>query len=715
MDNLLSKIKSIHTVDEAVDLLYSFTPSIELTQKALSLSMQAHEGQYRKSGEPYIIHPILVASLIAHLSSDESMIIAALLHDIVEDTKITLEMVQDDFGADVALLVDGMTKIDEIRDQKLLPSDSSGALTKSALSFRKILLTSTKDVRVLVVKLCDRMHNMLTLDALPPEKQKRIAEETMVVYAPIAHRLGVSLLKRELEDLSFKYLFSHEYEHIDTYIKSHQHDFTEILNKFIKDVTTMMFQAGFLEDDFQLVGRVKHFYSTYLKLQRKGISIEEVLDLLAVRILVNDAIDAYKVVGIIHLNFKPLMSRFKDYISVPKENGYQTIHTTVFSDRSIIEVQVRTFDMHHTAELGVAAHWKYKTGGDSINLDWLSNLSGQGENVELFMDLAQKDLFSEDIVVYSPKGESFTLPRGSVALDYAYTVHTDIGDKAISASINKNKRTLLTELKNGDIVSIKLGEELGIRCTWIDAVKTSKARHALAHHCNIRNREIDLIVGVNVLSTALSIEKETMMAWLGESEYVNSFNKAAHDDSYVNQVMNSYINELQSSNRFSTFLSRKKFKLKTYLLGHLKIMSQHSVNETLFKHCCHPKKGDDIIAFKKGNVVEVHHKMCDTALAKIDYDVKMLIASWNDERVYKYQLTASLVNSQGALAKFLLFLAKMKVDILSIELGNKNVDAMQYCSLSFETKESDVLVLKQKIERETHIIELVCADDIYKN
>lgn len=715
MDALLSELTSIKNIEEASKLLFSCIPPSDTLHNALVLSKKAHEGQFRKSGEAYIIHPILVASLVAQLSNDEAMVIAALLHDVVEDTSITLYTIEEAFGVDVAHLVDGMTKIDEIRDQKLLPSDKEGALTKSALSFRKILLASTKDVRVLIVKLCDRMHNMLTLDALPPEKQKRIAEESMVVYAPIAHRLGVSLLKRELEDISFKYLFPKEYLEIDGFVKSHEHGFLDILNNFIKEVTILMLQSGFKEEEFQLFGRVKHYYSTYLKLQRKGISVEEVLDLLAVRIVVKESIDAYKVIGLIHLNFKPLMSRFKDYIAVPKENGYQTIHTTVFDNRSIVEVQVRTFDMHHTAELGVAAHWKYKTGGHGINLEWLSNLSQQGEDVELFMDLAKKDLFSEDIVVYSPKGQSFTLPRGSVALDFAYTIHTDIGDTAENALINKDKKSLLTELKNGDIISIVTGDKLGVRCTWIDAVKTSKARHALSHHCNVRNHQINLSVGVNVLATVLGIDKINMMTWLENSDFVNSFDRAAEDEGYVKQIIHSYLETLRINNRFSSFLSRKRFKLKDTNIGYLLLKSHQTINDVSFKHCCHPKKGDDIMAFKEGSTAEVHHKMCDIALAKIEEDVHMLLVQWNALRVYKYQLTVSLVNNKGALAKFLLFLAKIGVDILSIELGNQKEDEIQHCRLTFETKEGDITGLRTKIEQKTHIIELVCADDIYKN
>ncbi len=714
MDSTLSKIDKVTSLEEAVRLLYQQIPQTQSIDDAIELAKHAHTEQFRKSGEPYIIHPVLVAAIVASISSDEAMVTAAILHDVVEDTHISLDEIRQRFGDDVVHLVDGMTKIDEIRGQKLLPSDKEGHLTKSALSFRKILLASTKDVRVLVVKLCDRLHNMMTLEALSEAKQKRIAEETMVVYAPIAHRLGVSSLKRELEDLSFKYLFPDEFQGIQNYIVSHNQDFLEIINTFIKNMRRLMLQHGFEEDQFQLFGRVKHFYSSYLKMQRKGVSIEEVLDLLAVRILVKDPIDCYTVIGLVHLAYKPLMARFKDYVSVPKENGYQTIHTTVFDDSSIIEVQVRTFQMHQTAELGVAAHWKYKTGGHAINLEWLSNLSMQGENVELFMDLAQKDLFSEDIMVYSPKGESFTLPRGAVALDFAYAIHTDVGDKAVDALINKSKKSLLTELKNGDMVTIVTNNHAAIRCTWIDAVRTAKARQALTHNCNIRMREVDMMGAANIVTAILGLNQPRVLEWLAESDFVNSFYKASYDVGYVRQVIVAYLDELRKNSRFRNFLSRHRFKLKEVRLGHLLFYSNHTINDVSFQHCCHPKKGDAVIAFKKGSTAEVHHKMCDTALKHVENSEPMLLVRWDSQRVYKYHLIVSLVNSQGALAKFLLFLAKIKIDILSIELGNKKEDEIQYCTLFFETGESNINALRTKIEQKSHIIEFVHADDIYQ-
>jgi len=328
LDAFLSKAKSIHTIEEAKALLWTQIPNpTPSTIKALELAMTAHDGQKRKSGEPYIVHPILVAAITAAFSNDETMVQAALLHDVVEDTSFDIEDLREQFGDDVAHLVEGLTKIVEIRDEELAPSGSDERLINSALTFRKMLIASIKDIRVLVIKLCDRLHNMLTLEALSPQKQKRIAEETLVVYAPIAHRLGISRIKNSLEDLSFFYIYPDDYKKIDNYIKTNAQNLQFKLNAFIRNVKDTMYKDGFLNKDFEIIGRVKHYYSIYLKMHRKGVSIDEVLDLLAIRIIVKEPIECYRVLGLMHLNFTPLISRFKDYIAVPKENGYKTIHT----------------------------------------------------------------------------------------------------------------------------------------------------------------------------------------------------------------------------------------------------------------------------------------------------------------------------------------------------------------------------------------------------
>lgn len=520
----IEKIKHLHDVDSASAYLFSNIKSSDQLLKALDYSKEAHKDQFRKSGEPYIVHPILVASIVATLTDDTSMATAALLHDIVEDTDTSILDIEELFGKDVAHLVGGLTKIDVIRDNALVPSTSDERLVASALSFRKMLLASIEDVRVLVIKLCDRLHNMLTLEALDDHKQLRIAEETLVVYSPIAHRLGISFLKNILEDLSFSYLFKEEKFHIDNYLDTNYHAIEMRLDEFKESIAKLLLQNGFCEDDFEILSRVKHRYSIYLKMQRKGVSIDEVLDLLAVRVLVKEPVDCYKILGLIHLHFRPLASRFKDYIAVAKDNGYQTIHTSVFYATAIFEVQIRTYDMHNTAELGVAAHWKYKSGASNIKLDWLDSLQYQDEPVEDFYALMKNDLYSEDISVFSPTGEAFTLPRGAVALDFAYCVHSEVGNKAETVLINKTKASLLSELNNGDIVQVVTADEMITRCSWIDAVKTSRAQTNMKLNCNARIREINLKSAVSIVATIMSLNNSRIKEWFDEHNCENISN-----------------------------------------------------------------------------------------------------------------------------------------------------------------------------------------------
>ena len=519
MEALLGKARNITTVEEAEKLLYTYhKTSTPLFSKALALAKEAHVHQKRKSGEPYIIHPILVAAITALISNDETMVIAALLHDVVEDTDYLIADIVEMFGEDVAFMVEGLTKIEVIRDVELIPSSSNEKLISSALTFRKMLLSSIKDVRVLVVKLCDRLHNMTTLDALPLEKQIRISEETMVVYAPIAHRLGISKLKNRLEDLSFYYIYPDAYKSIDDYIVGNRQNLHLKLNTFVTKINELMKENGFREDQYEVFGRVKHYYSMYQKMQRKGIGIDEILDLIAIRILVKDDIDCYKVLGILHLNFKPIISRFKDYITLPKENGYSTIHTTLFSDDGIVEAQIRTFEMHKTAEFGIAAHWRYKDGREEsreskssiINLAWLEGLQYQSDSIEESYALAKGDLFVEDIIVYSPIGESFMLPRDSVALDFAYAIHSEVGNRAISALVNKRKVSLLTTLKNGDFVRVITDKNAKVHCSWIDTVKTSKAKDGIKSACNYKIKECNHWAAINILTELTKVDREAL-------------------------------------------------------------------------------------------------------------------------------------------------------------------------------------------------------------
>lgn len=712
----IEKVAGINDVEGAIEHLYKQIPLSAAIQTALNFSQQAHQNQFRKSGEPYVVHPVLVASIVANITGDEAMVVAALLHDVVEDTHTTIEEIARDYGDDVAHLVEGLTKIDTIRDAQLIPSNSDEKLVVSALSFRKMLIASIEDVRVLVVKLCDRLHNMLTLGALAPAKQHRIAEETLVVYAPIASRLGISFLKNLLEDLSFQYLFSEEKQAIDMYMEENFRSINARLSDFCDKLTKMMLENGFNEEDFEILSRVKHHYSIYLKMQRKGISIDEILDLLAVRILVKKPIDCYRILGLVHLNFQPLSSRFKDYIAIPKENGYQTLHTSVFDSTAIFEVQIRTYEMHKTAELGVAAHWKYKSGGNNpISLDWLHNLQYQNESVEAFYELIKNDLFSEDISVFSPKGKPFTLPRGAVALDFAYAVHTEIGDSAEGCLINKEKASLLSELHNGDIVKITTGPKKINRCSWIDAVKTSRAKASMRANCNQRIKAIDTETGISILSTIFNFDSARVDQLFTQTHLEEQRHRIPSELDLLKETVNRFTQELGESKRFSVFLSRNRFRLKPYVFASLEIYANSSVGDAVFDYCCHPKTGDEIVAFLQNGKAHVHHKMCKNAAGLIDRREPMVFVRWRAQHYFRYHLIISMQSAQGSLADLLTYMAKMGADINSIELGKEKSEHTQYCEMEFQTLEADINRLRSKLEKKGKIIQFFRTDDAYRS
>ena len=711
----LQKIKEIHTVEEARSLLSTYLPDpLPETQKALQIALTAHEGQLRKSGEPYIIHPIIVSAITAFFSNDETMVQAALLHDVVEDTNYEIETLRAEFGEDVAHLVEGLTKIVEIRDEELLPSGSDGRLINSALSFRKMLIASIKDVRVLVIKLCDRLHNMLTLDALSEEKQKRIAEETLVVYVPIAHRLGISRMKNSLEDLSFYYIYPKDYEKIDNYIKKNAQNLQFKLNAFIQKVESAMLKDGFRENKFEVLGRVKHYYSIYLKMHRKGVSIEEVLDLLAVRIIVKKPIDCYRVLGLMHIGFTPLISRFKDYIAIPKENGYKTIHTTLFNEEGIVEAQIRTEEMHRLAEYGVAAHWKYKEGSSDVNLEWLESLHYQNESIEEFYELAKSDLFSEDITVFSPQGDYYTLPKGSTALDFAYSVHSEVGANAKNSLVNKQKASLLTVLKNGDIVKIKKDDKPHLHCSWIEAVKTSKAKDGIRSLCRARVKESDTISAYNILATMFAQESKNIKEIAESLECQDSIYKLPIQLDYFKDVIHKVADYMGTKEiRFWKFLKRGYKKPNIKEIEHFKFYTNKHIEGVEFDYCCHPKVGDQIVSFYKDSKAIIHHKLCKKAYDKILAGEPMLQVSWSTVKMSKYRLIISLQNQKGILADLLTKLSDMDLNVISIELGIQSSESAEYCQIEVESIEKKKSVISDKILQKFKLVEITSLNDAY--
>ncbi len=717
MDTFLNDIKEIHTVEDAKALLFgSFISETDIVQRAFDLASVAHEGQKRKSGEPYIIHPILVAAITALISGDEVMVASALLHDVVEDTHYELEDIERDFGVDVVHIVGGLTKIVEIRDEKLIPSVSGDRLINSALSFRKMLIASIKDVRVLVIKLCDRLHNMLTLDALSSAKQKRIAEETLVVYAPIAHRLGISRLKNELEDLSFYYIYPNDYAMIDTYIKSNKQNLQFRLNALIQKVENMMHIDGFHRDSFEIFGRVKHYYSIYLKMHRKGVSIEEVLDLLAIRIIVKEPIQCYRVLGLLHLGCTPLISRFKDYVALPKENGYQTIHTTLFDDDGIVESQIRTAEMHKLAEYGIAAHWKYKEGGSKVHLDWLEGLNYQNESVEEFYELAKSDLFSEDIAVFSPKADYYTLPKNSVALDFAYLIHSEIGETASSALINKKKSSLLTILKNGDIVNIVTDSEPRMHCSWADTVKTSRAKEGIRSRCRARIKECDELSAYNILATLFNHDVSGIPQVIDELGLTQSFYKLSGHLDYYKEVIHQIADYLGKKQVRFWELMKKGYK-RPFIkeIEHFIFYTNDTLEGVEFDYCCHPKVGDEIVAFYEDNKAIIHHKLCRKAYQKILNKESMIYVAWENRKLAKFRLIVSLYNRKGALADILSRLSMMDLNVTSIELGIKSSDSAEYCQIEVESVETKMSILQERISQKFKLVDIINLDDAYNH
>lgn len=719
LEELIENTKNCKDLEDAKTLLYSICEKDAILEKAVECCIKYHEGQLRKSGEPYAVHPILVASLVAFLSENKATILAALLHDVIEDTACTEEELKEQFGTEVLRLVLGLTKIIEIREDNLIPSKSKKSLTKSALTFRNMLLASIEDIGVLIVKLCDRLHNMLTLDALREDKQKRISEETLVVYAPIAHRLGISSIKNYLEDLSFRYLMPEEYQQIFNYINSNDQQMQLGLNEFISKIELLFLNNGFRQGTFEIQKRIKHSYSIYLKMQRKGVGIEEVLDLLGVRILVEKVSDCYLVLGILHTNFNPLVSRFKDYIALPKQNGYQTIHTTIFDTKNIIEAQIRTFDMHKIAEFGVAAHWKYKEDGSVVapKLDWISDISMQSANnlenaedynaIELY-EYAKDSLYVEDVAVYSPKGEIFTLPRGATVLDFAYEVHTKIGLHAKSAYVNRIKVPLLTELKNGDIVRVVTSNDKFYRCSWIDSVKTGKAKASIREFCKQKMREIHYLSAINILCFVFNERKEKILSWIEKENLMRHIRKVAKDSIYFKDVVNGLKKYAKKSYWFD------KYEIKEQKIGNFLFYSNHKIVSVEFDICCHPKRGDEVMAFVEAGNVIVHHKLCDRADKMLE-NKDMVFIAWDSHMPKSYKMLFTLENKKGILAEFLSLLAKMQINLLTINLSSELNSSVDYFEMVIEIPDNiNPDMVKNRLKYHCKLLDFTSLDDAFK-
>ena len=527
VDILLQKIKENCT---NVDL--------DIVNKAFNLAYEAHKEQKRESGEPYIIHPIDVAVILAELGMDTSTIVAGLLHDVIEDTDYTYDDIKNIFSEEVANLVSGVTKITKM--------EYKSKEEQQADNFRKMLLAMASDIRVIIIKLADRLHNMRTLKYMPKEKQKRISKETLDIYAPLAHRLGISKVKWELEDLCFRYLHEEEYYDLVHQISEKRVERETYIAQIIKDLYSKLEEA---EIDSDIDGRPKHFYSIYRKMVTKNKSIEQIFDLTAIRILVNSVKDCYEVLGIVHTIYKPIPGRFKDYIAMPKPNMYQSLHTTVIGPQGkTFEIQIRTFEMHKTAEYGIAAHWKYKEGDTSDTkgksfenkLVWLRDMlewQKETSDAEEFMEGFKINLFTDEIFLFTPKGVVIDLPNGATPIDFAYRIHTDIGNKCIGAKVNGKIVPLDYKLKTGQIVEILTSNSSkGPNMDWLSIAKSNQAKSKIKAWFKKAKKEENINKGKEVFEKEL---KKQSVHYIdiakGESydKFIKRYNINCMDDLYA--------------------------------------------------------------------------------------------------------------------------------------------------------------------------------------
>ena len=672
-----------------IDTIHTYLPKAPCDDvtKAYNLAEEAHKDQRRVSGEPYILHPLAVAQILADMKIDTTTITASLLHDVVEDTSYTLDDIKKMFGKEVAFLVDGVTKLSRLNyrtkeDQQLN-------------SMRKMFLAMAKDVRVVVIKLADRLHNMRTLRYMRSDKQKRIAQETLEIFAPLAHRLGIFNIKWELEDLSFRYLEPDKYYDLVDQMKQKRHVREEIINEAIGVLRKALDEAHI---HCEINGRPKHFYSIYKKMKKDNRDLSQVYDLFAVRVIVDDVKDCYGVLGIVHSLWKPLPYRFKDYIAMPKPNNYQSLHTTVIGTRGQpVEIQIRTWEMHRIAEYGVAAHWRYKEGNQTANKDafdekmgWLRNLLEWQDtsNPKEFVNALKLDAFSDEVFVFSPRGDVIDLPQGSIPIDFAYRIHTDVGHRCVGAKINGKIVPLDYKLKIGDIVEIITSKVGKPSLDWLNIVGSSESRSKIRSWFKKENREENIAKGLEALEREckrLGHDWKALNVGGRLGRVAKQMNAGSEDDlvaavgyggfavnTVLIKLMELHKKDLQKQEEKTNSLAALE-KLKT------KKPVKHSGTGILVKgepgllvrlaKCCSPVPGDPIIGFiTRGRGVSVHRADCPNVThGQNDVD-RLIDVEWDYDGNESFEVNMEIVayDRTGIMAEIMATLAEMKISILSV-------------------------------------------------
>ncbi len=714
-------IKEFQSPDELyqglIRRVHKYHPSddISMIDKAYATACEAHKDQTRKSGEPYIIHPLCVAIILADLELDKETIIAGLLHDVVEDTIMTNEELKEQFGPDVELLVDGVTKLEQLQyTGDATPDRLTSREELQAENLRKMFLAMAKDIRVILIKLADRLHNMRTLKYKSPESQKRIARETLDIYSPLAERLGISKIKIELDDLSLKYLEPEAYYDLVEKIALRKDVREKYVQDIVDEVTEHIIDAGI---DAQIDGRVKHFFSIYKKMKNQGKTIDQIYDLFAVRIIVDSVKDCYAALGVIHEMYKPMPGRFKDYISMPKANMYQSLHTTLIgSTGTPFEIQIRTFEMHRVAEYGIAAHWKYKeasdgkvsTGGEDEKLTWLSQIlewqQDMSDNKE-FMKLLKSDLdlFSDHVYCFTPAGDVKNLPAGSTPIDFAYSVHSAVGNKMIGARVNGKLVTIDYQISNGDCIEIMTSQNSkGPSRDWLNIVKSAQAKNKISQWFKSEFKEENIIKGRELLQNYCKSKNINIIEILKAEFQKAVMHKYGFNDwdAVLAAIGHGALKEGQVINRMQELYARahKKQETDEELLA---AIQENSANRQMkpksktgitvkgihdvavrFSRCCAPVPGDEIVGFvTRGRGVSIHRTDCINIMSLSDIDRSRLIdAEWQPEAAaehnekYLTEIVIYAQNRHGLLADITKALSEKNIDIRSVNTRTNKQD-----------------------------------------
>ena len=751
------KLESVKRADAAVKTMHDFTspevlykelinsvlkyhPStdISMIEKAYKVASEAHEGQKRKSGEPYIIHPLCVAIILADLELDKETIVAGLLHDAVEDTWMTYEEVEKEFGSEVALLVDGVTKLGQL-------SYSADKVEVQAENLRKMFLAMAKDIRVILIKLADRLHNMRTLQYMRPEKQQEKARETMDIYAPIAMRLGISKIKVELDDLSLKYLKPDVYYDLVHKVALRKSEREQFVGAIVKEVKKHMDDANIKA---QVDGRVKHFFSIYKKMVNQDKTIDQIYDLFAVRILVDTVKDCYAALGVIHEMYKPIPGRFKDYIAMPKPNMYQSLHTTLIGPSGQpFEIQIRTYEMHRTAEYGIAAHWKYKESSDGKapvgkseeeKLNWLRQIlewqRDMSDNKE-FMSLLKNDLdlFADSVYCFTPQGDVKTLPSGSTPVDFAYSVHSAVGNKMVGARVNGKLVPIEYEIKNGDRIEIITSQNSqGPSRDWLKLVKSTQAKNKINQWFKKELKEDNILKGKEMLAQyarakGFKIANYTKTQYLeavlrkyGFRDWDSVLAAIGHGGLKEGQVFNKLVEAYDKENKKNltdeqvleaASETQEKLHIAKSKSG-IVVKGIHDV-AVRFSKCCNPIPGDEIVGFvTRGRGITIHRTDCVNVLNMSETDRTRLIeAEWQqpdtkEKEKYTAEIQVYANNRTGLLVDLSKIFTERKIDLRSINSRTSKQEKATI-SMSFEIGSKEELrSLIEKIRQVESVIDV---------